>query len=269
MTVMNAIAAKQLKVFKAEVDALIEKGLKKDEAIFNVLREYIKQLKNILFEGDGYSDAWEKEAKKRGLSNHKTTPTALKAKVSKKALDLFKDLNVMNHVEVEARYEIELEEYTKKIQIEGKLTDCSSKKLHPPVILDKILKFLPERVRTRVGGDKKFEVGIVLAKHTANRRSQPGISAIDAEHHRQRRPLRCWCFALWYGCNSAHICNQASGIRSRVSLSLVPNQRCGATTTFSSSAHSHAPHQLNELLAITNRLHALINRRSSCASCVP
>ncbi len=122
MTTLNSIVAKQLKDFKKEVDALIEtKDLKKDEAIFNVLREYIKETKNILFEGDGYSDAWEKEAKKRGLSNHKTTPTALKAKVSKKALDLFKDLNVMNHVEVEARYEIELEEYTKKIQIEGRV----------------------------------------------------------------------------------------------------------------------------------------------------
>lgn len=122
MTTLNSIVAKQLKDFKNEVDTLIDKkDLKKDEAIFNVLREYIKQTKNILFEGDGYSDAWEKEAKKRGLSNHKTTPTALKAKVSKKALDLFRDLNVMNHVEVEARYEIELEEYTKKIQIEGRV----------------------------------------------------------------------------------------------------------------------------------------------------
>lgn len=122
MTTLNSIVAKQLKDFKKEVDALIEKkDLKKDEAIFNVLREYIKETKNILFEGDGYSDAWEKEAKKRGLSNYKTTPAALKAKVSKKALELFKELNVMNHVEVEARYEIELEEYTKKIQIEGRV----------------------------------------------------------------------------------------------------------------------------------------------------
>ncbi len=122
MTTLNSIVARQLIDFKKEVDVLIEKkDLKKDEAIFNVLREYIKETKNILFEGDGYSEAWEKEAKKRGLSNHKTTPTALKAKVSKKALDLFKDLNVMNHVEVEARYEIELEEYTKKIQIEGRV----------------------------------------------------------------------------------------------------------------------------------------------------
>ncbi len=122
MTTLNSIVAKQLKEFKKEVDTLIDtKDFKKDEAIFNVLREYIKETKNILFEGDGYSEAWEKEAKKRGLSNHKTTPTALKAKVSKKALDLFSDLNVMNHVEVEARYEIELEEYTKKIQIEGRV----------------------------------------------------------------------------------------------------------------------------------------------------
>ena len=122
MTTLNAIVAKQLIDFKKEVDTLIEKkDLKKDEAIFNVLREYIKTSKNILFEGDGYSDAWEQEAAKRGLSNFKTTPSALKAKVSQQALDLFSDLKIMNHVEVEARYEIELEEYTKKIQIEGRV----------------------------------------------------------------------------------------------------------------------------------------------------
>lgn len=122
MTTLNTIVAKQLKDFKNEVDTLIaKKDLKKDEAIFNILREYIKETKAILFEGDGYSDAWEKEAKKRGLSNHKTTPKALKAKVSKEALALFSEMGVMNHVEVEARYEIELEEYLKKIQIEGRV----------------------------------------------------------------------------------------------------------------------------------------------------
>jgi glutamine synthetase len=85
------------------------------------LREYIKQSKNILFEGDGYSDEWEIEAVKRGLSNSKTTPIALKAKIDPKVIKLFGDLNIMNHVEVEARYEIELEEYTKKIQIEARV----------------------------------------------------------------------------------------------------------------------------------------------------
>ena len=122
MTILNTIVAKQLKDFKVEVDTLIKtKNLKKDEAIFNVLREYIKDSERILFEGNGYSKEWEKEAKKRGLSNNKTTPEALKAKVSKKAIQLFEEMEVMSKVEAEARYEIEIEEYTKKIQIEGRI----------------------------------------------------------------------------------------------------------------------------------------------------
>ena len=122
MTVLNSIVAKQLIDFKKEVDILIDKkDLKKDEAIFNVLREYIKQSKNILFEGNGYSEEWQKEAKKRGLSNNKTTPEALKARISQKAIELFEGLEVMNKVEVQARYEIEIEEYTLRIQIESRV----------------------------------------------------------------------------------------------------------------------------------------------------
>ena len=121
MTTLNAIVAKQLIDFRKEVEAMIEKGLKKDEAIFNVLREYIKQTKHILFEGDGYSMEWEEEAARRGLSNHKNTPAALKAKVSQKSLDLFAEVGVMNNTEVTARYEIELEDYIKKVQIEGRV----------------------------------------------------------------------------------------------------------------------------------------------------
>ncbi len=122
MTVLNSIVAKQLIDFKKEVDLLIDKkGMKKDDAIFNVLREYIKKSKNILFEGNGYGEAWHKEAKKRGLSNNKTTPEALKARISKKSLALFEELGVMNKVESEARYEIEMEEYALRIQIEGRV----------------------------------------------------------------------------------------------------------------------------------------------------
>ncbi len=122
MTILNTIVAKQLVDFKKEVDHLIDtKELKKDEAIFNVLREYIKESKNILFEGNGYGAEWEKEAKKRGLSNNKSTPDALKAKVSKKTIELFEQMGVMNKVESEARYEIEIEEYVMRIQIEGRV----------------------------------------------------------------------------------------------------------------------------------------------------
>jgi len=122
MTVLNTIVAKQLIDFKVEVDALIDKKtMKKDDAIFNVLREYIKTSKAILFEGNGYSDAWEKEAQKRGLSNNKTTPEALKVKISKEAIALFEELGVMNKIESEARYEIEMEEYILHIQIESRV----------------------------------------------------------------------------------------------------------------------------------------------------
>lgn len=122
MTVLNTIVAKQLKDFKIEIDTLIEdKSLKKDEAIFNVLREYIKASKDILFEGNGYGEAWEKEAKKRGLSNNKTTPEALKARISNKGISLFEEMKVMSKVETKARYEIEVEEYTMRIQIEARV----------------------------------------------------------------------------------------------------------------------------------------------------
>ena len=122
MTVLNSIVAKQLIEFKKSVDTLIEKkNMKKDDAIFNVLREYVKDSKRIRFEGDGYGEAWEKEAKKRGLSNNKSTPEALKAKISEKTIALYEELNIMSRVEIEARYEIKVEEYAMRIQIEGRV----------------------------------------------------------------------------------------------------------------------------------------------------
>src|SRR5690554_339927 len=136
MTVLNAIVAKQLIDFKVKVDELIKsKKMKKDDAIFNVLREYIKDSKRIRFEGDGYGEAWEKEAERRGLSNHKTTPEALKAKISKKSIELFEELGIMSKVETEARYEIEMEEYTMRIQIEGRvLGDIARNHIIPTAI---------------------------------------------------------------------------------------------------------------------------------------
>ncbi|ARV15178.1 glutamine synthetase III family protein [Polaribacter sp. SA4-12] len=137
MTVLNTIVAKQLKEFKIEVDALIdEKSLKKDEAVFNILREYIKDSKAIRFEGDSYGEAWEKEAEKRGLSNNKATPEALKVKISDKAISLFEEMEVMSRVELEARYEIDLESYTKKVQIEGRvLGDIARNHVVPTAII--------------------------------------------------------------------------------------------------------------------------------------
>ena len=136
MTVMNAIVAKQLKDFKKEVDTLIEKkGLKKDEAIFNVLREYIKQSRDVMFEGDGYSEAWAKEAKKRGLNNLKTTPEALKKEMDKKFVSLYEELGIFSHREFEARNEIKLEKYSSVIDIEARvLADIARNHIIPATL---------------------------------------------------------------------------------------------------------------------------------------
>jgi len=121
MTVINTIMAKQLQIFKNDVENLIDKGLKKDEAIFNVLREYIKQSKNILFEGDGYSNDWVKEAKKRGLSNLRTTPEALKVETDKQFAELYEELDILNFREFSARNEIKFEKYSTVIDIEARV----------------------------------------------------------------------------------------------------------------------------------------------------
>jgi glutamine synthetase len=121
MTTLNTIMADTLKKFKQDVDVLIEKGEKKEIAIMHVIREYIVASDKVLFEGDGYSEEWEKEAARRGLPNLKTTPLALDAMVTEKAKHLFESNDVLSHVELEARHEIELEKYIKNVQIEARI----------------------------------------------------------------------------------------------------------------------------------------------------
>jgi glutamine synthetase len=121
MTVLNTIMADTLKKFKIDVDALIEKGDKKEIAIMQVIQRYIVESKKVLFEGDGYSDEWHHEAERRGLQNVKTTPLALDAMVTDKAKKLFEFNGVYTHSELEARHEIELEKYIKKVQIEARI----------------------------------------------------------------------------------------------------------------------------------------------------
>ena len=121
MTALNTIMAETLKKFKKDVDALIEKGEKKEIAIMHVIREYIVASEKILFEGNNYSEEWHKEAEKRGLANVSTTPLALDSYVTDKAKKLFESNNVLTHVELEARHEIELEKYIKRVQIEARI----------------------------------------------------------------------------------------------------------------------------------------------------
>ncbi|MBX2888139.1 MAG: glutamine synthetase III [Ferruginibacter sp.] len=121
MTVLNTVVADTLRSFKTEVDAIIENGDKKEIAIMQVLQRYIVESKTILFEGDGYSSGWEKEAAKRGLVNIKSAPVALGAYVSNKSKELFERNRVFASHELEARYEIMLEAYIKRVQIEARV----------------------------------------------------------------------------------------------------------------------------------------------------
>jgi glutamine synthetase len=121
MTVLNVIVADQLLDFHGKLVKKIDAGDEKRLAAIEILRDYIKLSKKIRFEGDGYSLDWEKEAKKRGLSNVRDTPRALDFLITEKSKSLFKRHGVLNEIEIQARYEIMLENYIMKVQIEARV----------------------------------------------------------------------------------------------------------------------------------------------------
>ncbi|MCJ8211846.1 glutamine synthetase III [Mucilaginibacter sp. RS28] len=121
MTILNLMVADQLRKFKYDVDKLLKKGEKKDVALMTVIKRYIKESKAVRFEGNGYSEDWEREAAARGLSNIKTTPKALDVLVTEKTERLFEDTGVFTRREAKARHEILLEEFYKKLQIEARV----------------------------------------------------------------------------------------------------------------------------------------------------
>lgn len=121
MTVLNTIVAAQLKEFKKDVDALVGQGVKKDEALLRTIRALIVRSKPIRFEGNAYSEEWKQEAERRKLANNPDTPRALDAWGDKATIRLFSEMGVLTPKELEARHEIELHNYTLKIQIESRV----------------------------------------------------------------------------------------------------------------------------------------------------
>ncbi|NPA43763.1 MAG: glutamine synthetase type III [Chlorobi bacterium] len=135
MTILNTIVGHQLKQFLADYRALRDQGLKKDEAIFNILRDYIRQSERILFEGNGYSPEWHAEAARRGLSNLKTTPEALRVIKQERIIRLFEESGVYSRAELESRYQVHLEQYNTKLEIEARvLADLVSNHVEPTVV---------------------------------------------------------------------------------------------------------------------------------------
>jgi len=136
MTALNAAVAQQLTIFKKDVDALIKKGIKKDDAILQILARYISESKAIRFDGNGYSEEWKKEAKRRGLNTEGAVPVLNKVWASPKAARLFGETKVYSHKELEARAEIRQEIYMKKIQIESRVLGDLAMNHIVPVAVD-------------------------------------------------------------------------------------------------------------------------------------
>ena len=121
MLVLNAAVAEQLKQFKAEVDAKIATGKDKFASILEVLRKDIKECKAIHFDGNGYSDEWKEEARRRGLDCETSVPVIFDNYLKEDSIKMFESTGVMTRKELEARNEVKWETYTKKIQIEARV----------------------------------------------------------------------------------------------------------------------------------------------------
>jgi glutamine synthetase len=178
MTVLNTILGETLAQFKVDVDALIDGGEKKEVAIMQIIQKYIVESKSVLFEGNNYSEEWEKEAAKRGLPNVKTTPLAIDAFVTDKAKKLFEHHNIYTHSELEARHEILLENYVKKVQIEARVIGD----LATTYILPAAIKYQNVLI-SNIKGLKDIginESGYVNQKHIATKISEH-ISNISSD----------------------------------------------------------------------------------------
>ena len=183
-----AATAEQLTEFKSNVDARIEKGVKKDRAIYEELKRLIKSCKAVHFDGNGYSDEWKQEAAKRGLDCETSAPKIFDRYLDAASLKMFDKTGVFNRVELEARTEVKWETYTKKIQIEARvLGDITMNHILPvaskyeAVLLDKAYKMkelgikfdsdleLIRDIQLHTSALQKLVADMVEARRVANR----------------------------------------------------------------------------------------------------
>ncbi len=176
MTVLNTIVANQLQAFKKEVDSRIQHTPKSEDSIVAVLQGYMEEVERIVFNGDGYSEAWEKEAMARGLSNNKTTPVALKAMISEKSQEVFANQHVLTENELHSRYEVLLENYINKVGIEGDLLEEMSRTFVLPAANEHLNK-LGETYRNLSDMGLKDQAQSVVAQVTPVTDSTEMLSA--------------------------------------------------------------------------------------------
>ncbi len=161
--------AKQLSDFKKEVDSKIESGKSQEEALYSIIRKYIKKSKDIRFDGNGYSKEWIDEAIKRGLDCETSVPLIYDCYLEDKSIEMFEETNVLNKRELEARNEVKWEIYTKKTQIEARvLGDISMNHIIP--VATKYQTVLLENV---------YKLGLVFDKEKAKTLNEHDIALIE------------------------------------------------------------------------------------------
>ena len=121
LIVLNSAVAEALNSFKQRVDALVQQGIDLKRAIVSVLRDDIRACRPIVFDGNGYSEEWVQEAKRRGLDTETSCPLVFDRYLDEDSVQMFESLNVMHRNELQARNEVKWETYTKKIQIEARV----------------------------------------------------------------------------------------------------------------------------------------------------
>jgi glutamine synthetase len=174
MIALNSAVARQLVKFKKEVDLLMSKGRNKDEAIFQVLKKYIKASESVLFEGDNYSSEWHKEALKRGLSNIDSVPESISRYLAPSSKDALIGSGVFTEKELESRVEVEYEKFTKKVQIESRvLADLAINHIVPTGIkymssvlenIKGLKEIFDEKEYEKLAGSSK-EVVVTISEH--------------------------------------------------------------------------------------------------------
>ncbi|SFE64251.1 glutamine synthetase III family protein [Sunxiuqinia elliptica] len=178
---LNTAVAAQLDQFKIDVDKLIESGVKKDEAIFQILKKLIINTKPIRFDGDGYSNDWVVEAQKRGLSNINSVPEALERYLTEPVKKLFASQQVLTETELEGRTEVEFEKFTMKVQIEARvLGDLAINHIVPTAVQYQTTLLTNVRNLKEVFSEEEFEE-LAHARKELIREIGGHISAIKAK----------------------------------------------------------------------------------------
>jgi glutamine synthetase len=198
MVVLNTIVANQLMKFKTKVDALIAKGKDKETALREVLRKDLTSCKKVIFGGNGYSDEWVVEAKKRGLKNIRHSAEALAAYMSKASVELFTNLGIFSHKELEARTEIRYESFCLTIELESKvLTEMIQNMVIPSAIryqsriADNVSKLLnigltKDQVSAQIDLLTQLSSLINSAQALNNKLSAEVDKAMEKEHAKDR-----------------------------------------------------------------------------------